>query len=136
MIRLRLTEVDVLGLPESSREDLMAAIEPLLDPAVDLIVSAARSNLSRRRGTASTAAPIGEPPEYDEGQLHDSIRAGETKRTLYSVRKEYGSDHPAAGLHEYGGTTKGTKRLYPARPYMRPAEAQTEDEVSRILDRL
>ncbi len=135
MMRARLTEADLLGMVEESREELMASVEPRLNEAVDVVVRAAKSNLARQRGTRATAAAPGQPPEYDTGELHDSVKPMRIRKTKYAIRKEYGSEHPSAGLHEWGGTVtrNGVKRTYPPRPYLRPAEEASAEEVDRIL---
>lgn len=102
------------------------------------IVDAAKANLSRP-GSARTASPAGTAPEQDSGKLRDSMQLiGVPRRTKYAVRQQYGSTHPGAGVLEFGGsiTQDGVKRMYPPRPYMRPAEASTEAEVEGILDDL
>lgn len=165
MIRVRFSDTDMLALGDDSIDELMDRAEVALDKAVDVVVAEARRNLSRPAdraegetiafrqrgrvfsrkgrtaqftGTRVSGAAAGEPPRLRSGELRDSLQAGKTKRTKYGIRKEYGSDHPAAGLHEFGGsiTQGGRKRLYPPRPYLRPAEASTQDEVERILEDL
>jgi hypothetical protein len=138
MIRVRFGETDMLALGDDSIDELMDRAEAALDKAVDVVVAEAQLNLRKRQGTRKTAAPAGESPEQDEGDLLLSVKPGRVRRTKYGVRKEYGSDHPSAGLHEFGGTItqRGKKRTYPPRPYLRPAEATTEAEVERILEDL
>lgn len=136
MIRAKLSDLDLLGMVEETREELLAAIEPRVTAAAEVIVAEAQINLRRRQGTKATASPPGEPPEQDEGDLLLSVKVGRRRRTKYGVRQEYGSDHPSAGLHEWGGSTtrNGKKRIYPPRPYLRPAEDAMEPRVRRILD--
>jgi len=136
MIRARIRETDALNLAEEALDELMPTLEAATQRAAQVIVTEAQLNLRKRQGSRGTASPAGEPPEMDEGDLLRSVKAGRTRKTKYSVRTEYGSEHPAAGLHEFGGTvTKGgAKRTYPPRPYMRPAEESSRAEVDRIVD--
>jgi hypothetical protein len=139
MFRARLSELEVLDLvgeAEDIREELFNRAEPKLSEAGDLVVGAIKANLSRRRGTKRTASPPGEPPELDE--LRDSWKKGRLRRTRNSIRQEYESDHPGAGLHEFGGTVtqNGRTRRYLPRPYVRPAEEQTEKAIEALLEDL
>lgn len=161
MIRSRLSESDLLGMVEETREELLEQLAPRTQAGAELIVKRAKRNLALKRGTAATASEPGSPPQYVSGELHDSVKVFRTRKTKYSVRTEYGSDHPAAGVHEWGGTVGGirstgrnrerdeameqgaalvghsvfgAKRTYPPRPYLRPAEDSAEGEVRKILD--
>lgn len=136
MIRSRLSESDLLGMVEETREELLEQLAPRTQAGAELIVKRAKRNLALKRGTAATASEPGSPPQYVSGELHDSVKVFRTRKTKYSVRTEYGSDHPAAGVHEWGGTIarEGVDRLYPPRPYLRPAEDSAEGEVRKILD--
>lgn len=134
-MRARLSELELIGLGDEIWEEFFPRAEAALGEAVDLVVAEAKTNLSRAKGTKLTVAAAGEPPEYDEGELHDSVRPGKVRKTKYSIRKEYGSEHPGAGLHEFGGTItqNGVTRAYPPRPYMRPAEEKVADEIDAML---
>ena len=136
MIKVRLSDTDLLGMAEETREELMDAIAPKAHRGAQKIIAEAQINLRRRQGTARTAAPAGESPEQDEGDLLLSMKVFRTRKTKYGVRVYYGSNHPSAGLHEWGGTIthNGVKRTYPPRPYLRPAEDATASEVNRILE--
>lgn len=136
MIRVRLSELELAGFGDEIWDELAPRAEKATGEGAGMIVAAARVNLSRRQGTKRTAAPAGEPPEYDLGALHDSVKVGKARRTKYGVRQEYGSDHVAAGLHEFGGTVKqdGEIHRYPPRSYLRTAEEETRAEVERRLE--
>lgn len=136
MIRVRMSELELAGLGDEIWDVLQPRAEAAVGDGVGMIVAAARVNLARRRGTRQSAAPAGAAPELDEGELLQSVKAGKLKRTKYSVRADYGSDHVSAGLHEFGGTVKqdGEVHRFPARPYLRPAEEQTRAEVEKRLE--
>ena len=138
MIKVRLSEFDIHGLGDEVWDELQSRAETAVSEGVEMIVEAAHRNLSRRKGTKRTAAPAGEPPELDTGGLLRSVKAGKVRRTKYGVRQEYGSAHPAAGLHEFGGTVKrrGKLRRYPARSYLRAAEEQVREAVTQRLEAL
>lgn len=137
-MRVRLSELDIDDLGEGIWEDIYARAEPKLRQGAEVIMGEARRNLSRRRGTKRTASPAGEAPEYDSGELSRSLKTFRLRKSKYTIGLEYGSDHPAAGLHEFGGTASRDKgaRIYPPRPYLRPAEDRTGDEVTEILEDL
>ncbi|MDQ3275170.1 MAG: hypothetical protein M3Q39_09115, partial [Actinomycetota bacterium] len=106
MIRVRLSELEIQDIGDELWDELQPRAEKAVADGVDLILTAARANLARRRGTRRTAAPAGEAPEFDTGTLHDSLKAGKARRTKYGVHQKYGSEHVSAGLHEFGGTVK------------------------------
>lgn len=139
MIRVRMSELEIDDLGEDIWADLYPRAEAKLREAAPVILAEARRNLSRRRGSRRTAAPAGEPPEYDSGDLSRSLKTFRVRKTKYSVALEYGSDHRAAGLHEFGGSVTqddGGVHIFPPRPYMRPAEDRAYDEVTAILEDL
>lgn len=118
-------------------EEMQERAVPAVVEAADVIVAAAKLNLSRDRG--GEAAPGGEAPGRITGDLQSSIELlGKARQSKYSISQSYGSKHPGAGLHEFGGTVtqSGVTRIYPPRPYIRPAEDQTADEVEQILEDL
>lgn len=135
MIRARMSELDLADLGDDIWDELSPRATVALVKGATVIVEAWKRNLSRP-GSASTASPAGEPPEMDRGKFRDSIQLFKVSRTKYGIRQGYGSTHPAAGLHEFGGSVSkdGVKRIYPPRPSARPAEASTEAEVEGILD--
>lgn len=140
-MRVYITEAQLDGIGDELWEELEPRTEKALAEGAQLIVDAAQLNLRRRRGTGRSTAPAGEAPEFDTGELHDSVKLlGKVRRSKYQVRQGYGSQHPASILHEYGGLTKGgvggVPRRYPARPYLRPAEEQTREAVEARLDAL
>lgn len=130
MIKVRLSELELADMGDEIWDDLFPRAEAAARRGAEMIVARAKQNLSRP-GSASTASQPGEPPEMDSGRLKDSMQVFGVKTTKYSVRAEYGSDHPAAGLHEWGGSVQG--RTYPPRPYLRPAEDATAAEVDELV---
>lgn len=139
MIRVRMSELDLIDLGDDIWEEIYPRAERALEKGVDVILDRARANLRRRIGsTPRSASPAGEPPEYDSGELERSLKPGPVRRSKYRIQKSYGSDHRAAGLHEFGGrVVHGEKvQVYPARPYMRPAEEATREELDRIIEDL
>jgi phage gpG-like protein len=161
-MRVKMSELELDDLGDEIWEELEPRAASALSRAAGRVIARAMLNLSRpSQSEASTiefkqrgrvfsrkgrqvqfagsrriASAANEPPRMISGELRDSIKMlGAPRRSKYSISQDYGSEHPAAGLHEFGGTVaqNGITRTYPPRPYMRPAEAATADEVDEIL---
>lgn len=138
-MKVRFSELELDEMLDGIREEMVERFEAAVVKSAERIVTEGQVNLRRRQGTPDTPAPAGESPQQIEGDLLLSLKLlGKPRKTKYSVRQNYGSEHESAGLHEFGGTItqNGKKRIYPPRPYIRPAEAATEDEVRTILEEM
>lgn len=130
MIKVRMSELELADLGEEIWDDLKPRAEAAARRGAEIIVARAKANLSRP-GTPQTSSAPGSAPEMDTGRLRNSMQVFGVKVTKSSIRAEYGSDEPDAGLHEWGGSVG--KRVYPPRPYMRPAEDAVAAEVDELV---
>lgn len=136
-MKIRFSEVELDGLGDDIWEELVPRAEAALNVGVEIIVNQIQLNLSRP-GTPRTSSAPGTPPEKDDGDLQKSVVAGKIRRRKHSVSKSYEVGFPSAPLHEYGGVVvqNGVKRVFPPRPFVRPAEASTEIAVTAALESL
>jgi hypothetical protein len=136
-VRVRFSEVEIDHMGDEAWEELIPRASAALERAVPVVVDKIKENLSRR-GTARTASAPGQPPEFDTGDLYRAVRPGKFRKRKYGLSKEYVVDFPSGLLHEYGGVINqnGVKRVFPPRPFVRPAEAATETQVTAILEAL
>jgi hypothetical protein len=131
---------DWAELTEAVREDTLQRAVVVVDQASDKLHGEVSRRLRQRRGEA---APAGEPPAMQTGELARAFAAMRAKigRRRNRVtgglhtpnrKRANGEDWwPVIGALEYGATVNGVH--HPARPFLRPSEDVVQREVDRLL---
>lgn len=121
-----------LDLAEDLREEFHAVAKQAVSDSADILLLEVDRLLSLRRGSDSTTAPAGEPPEYDTTALLRSWERIPARVKGNVAQSGIKSDSEYAIRAEYGGTDKRGIRTLP-HPYLRPAMASTESEIDALL---
>jgi hypothetical protein len=110
-------------------EEAMLRGKEGMDGASNILVSFTKRLLQLRSGP--DAAPVGEPPAYQAGDLSRSVKRVNARVRGRVVIGGVRVTDPGAALHEYGGTVKGKTRM--ARPFIRPALEFTDALITAHL---
>jgi hypothetical protein len=156
-MRIEVRGDDLIDLADEFIEETKPVVVSLMNRVSNVVLTAAQRRLSAVSGR--TSAP-GESPSMRSGALFRSLKiVGATVKGRV-VRGGVQSDHPGAGNLEWGGAgltknvteglhltgaarkrlrkdladSPGATRMIAARPFLRPAEEQSEAEVTRILN--
>jgi hypothetical protein len=105
----------------------------LAGDAADLVLGEVQRNLLLRLGTAKTAAPEGQPPEYDKGDLYRSYERIPPRVKGRIASSGVQSDDPGAARAEYGATDSRGIRTFP-HPAVRLAFAASEEKVTALIE--
>jgi hypothetical protein len=125
-----------LDLADELAEEFHAEAKPIVAEGRDMLLSRVQQLLTRRRGTAQTVAPVGEPPEVDTFELVNSWKPTPVTVRRDSVRAGIRSNLLGKVLRlEYGGTDSRGIRTLP-RPFLRPAIAEMDGPIGRLFEEL
>jgi phage gpG-like protein len=125
---------------EWSGDEFLADVESAVMDGLEaggVVLSRETTRLLGLRGSSKSAggqpSPPGEPPAQMTGSLRKSI-GEQVEPSERAVFVGVASDNPAnqyAMIHEFGGPIKGG--MMPARPYLRPALANSKPEITRAF---
>jgi len=123
---------DRIDLADELEEEFHAVAKDVVTEGAEKLLREVRALLRLRAGTFRTAAPEGQPPEYDVGDLFRSFRLIPARVRGRSVSAGIQSDDPGANRVEFGATdTRGIRTL--PHPYLRPALANVEPLVTELF---
>ena len=132
-VRLRVYG-EKLDLADELADEFHEDAKATVTEGAEMLLGRVQQFLSRRRGTARTVAPEGEPPEVDTFELlnswklipvsvrRDSVRSGIQSRLLGNVLRL-----------EYGATDSRGIRTLP-HPSLRPAIAEMDGPIGRLFE--
>lgn len=122
-----------LDLADELEEEFRRNARGALDKCGEVLLKNVRANLARRKGP--DAAPQGEPPAMQEGDLSRSFRRLPTRVKGRVASSGVESAHPGAARLEWGKTDSRGIRTFP-HPYLAPAQEASEAEITEILTEL
>jgi hypothetical protein len=131
-LRIVLDAPDKLDLAEELQAEYFAQAKEVVAAAADLLLAEIHRLLRLRFGTFLTAAPAGQPPEWDTGQLNASFRRLPARIQGAVASSGIGSQDPGGNRLEYGFTDLRGIRTLP-HPFLRPAIAATEGPINELV---
>lgn len=127
---------DKLDLADEIADDFRTEAMEAVKDARDIVLTEVGRLLRLRWGTFRTAAPEGQPPEYDSGDLFRSFKALGARIRGNVASAGLASDHPGVARLEFGDTDTRGIRTYP-HPFLLQAFENVRDRVDALLqDRL
>jgi hypothetical protein len=123
---------EVLDLADELQDDFHRDAKAVVEEGAGMLLGDVQRRLRQRSGTFRTAAPEGEAPEFDVGDLYRSFKLIAPRVTGRVATSGIRSDHPGANRLEYGKTDVRGIRTLP-HPYLRPAMEAMEEPIGRLL---
>lgn len=122
-----------LDLAEELEEEYRSQALHAVGLAADVLLSEVQHRLSARQGSKKSAAPSGESPEEDTGELLRSFKKVRPRVKGAIASSGIRSDDPGGNRVEFGYTDVRGIRTFP-HPYLRPAVEAAEEPITRIFD--
>ena len=124
---------DKLDLADELQEEFHQQAKDVAAEAADILLGEVKTLLKLRIGSLQTAAPEGQPPEFDTGALEKSFKKIPPRVKGRVASSGVQSNDPGANRLEYGATDSRGIRTLP-HPYVRPALANVEEKVTRLVE--
>jgi hypothetical protein len=121
-----------LDLADELEEEFHAQAKDAVYEAAGLLLGEVERVLHLRIGTLATAAPPGEPPEFDTGALAASFKRLPPRIKGRIASSGIGSDDPGANRLEFGKTDIRGIRTMP-HPFVAPAIKAMDEPIGRLL---
>lgn len=125
---------DRLDLADELQEQFHEVAKGVAKEAAGILLAEVQRLLRLRAGTFKSAAPEGQPPEYDIGELYRSFEIIPPRVKGRTASSGVQSDHPGANRLEYGKTDARGIRTLP-HPFVRPAMANVEEAVTELVQK-
>lgn len=125
---------DKLDLADEVAEEFVAEAKDVAGEAGNIMLAEAQRLAKLRIGTAQTAAPEGQPPEYDSGEFYRKLKRIPPRVKGRVASSGIQSNHPGAARIEWGGTDSRGIRTLP-HPIFRPAAANSEQPITELAQR-
>ena len=122
-----------LDLADELQEDFIAEAREAVTEGAQILLDDVLRRLRLRAGTFKSAAPPGQPPEYDIGTLFRSFHLLSARIRGATAEAGVASADPSANRLEFGKTDINGVRTFP-HPYMRPALEATEEPIAQMFE--
>jgi hypothetical protein len=128
---------DNIDLADELKDEFVPKAKAAINEASEVLLEEVKRLLSLRQGSAKTAAPEGQPPEQDTGELIRSFKRMPARLS----RESEGAPAVVGGIRanndygvrlEYGQTDARGIRTLP-HPYLRPAMVAVEPRIDALL---
>lgn len=124
---------DHINLAEELKEEWQPVARQAAREAGRMLTEEVRRLLRLRQGRRATAAPEGQPPELDFGNLLDSVSQLSVRMRDTAASSGVQVKHEGAARLEWGKTDRKGRRTFP-HPFLRPALANVEGPITRMLE--
>jgi hypothetical protein len=125
---------DKLDLADEIGEEFVQEAKDVAGEAGDIMLAEAQRLAKLRVGTAQTAAPEGQPPEFDTGAFYRSLKRITPRVKGRVASSGIQSNDPGAARIEWGATDSRGIRTLP-HPIFRPAAANSEQPITDLCQR-